>query len=169
MKFVYCLLLFSLLNSLDAVSQEVVPATVPKWLNCKLKDQNYATYKTLFVSLPNRQVWGIYDNNATEAIAVMGLGITTHSITYSATNRAGSTTLPNHSLNGSSGGDFYRYSLNMTFNELEVSQVSILNGMIYDTPDVDYYSCSVSKKPAIVSQYEDKYMKKGYLQKALQG
>jgi hypothetical protein len=155
--------------SLFAHSQEIVPPTFPTWLTCKVDPDSYAVNKELFISLPNKQVWGVYKNyKKTEAKGVMGLGLTYHKVTYSTKNRIGSSTIPTHSLNGNIDGDrFRRYAINLTFNQLEVVDINFIDGVIFETPDVSYYSCEVSGKPQLITSYEDKYLKKGYLERLL--
>jgi hypothetical protein len=160
---------FASFYSLFAYSKEIIPPTVPTWLTCKLQPDSYAFNETLFISLPNKQIWGVYKSYSTvEAIGVMGLGLTRHKVTYSTKNRIGISAAATHSLNGSvDGHSFSRYAINLTFNQLEVVDVDFRDGVIFRTPDVSYYSCKASGKPQLITSYEEKYLKKGYLERRL--
>jgi hypothetical protein len=172
MKFIK-LLLFTMivLQSPIAKAEEAVPPTVPEWLACKLDEPasySFTTEKTLFVSLPNKQVWGIYKNlldGTMEANGLLGPGLTIHEVTYSTKNRIESSFLATHSLNGRYGDSFIRYIIDMKFNSLEVANVIIQNDMLWQTPKITCYTCQpVYVKPKLIEIYEKKYLKKGYLE-----
>lgn len=154
-----------LILSSNVVAEDRVPENAPEWLLCVSKEKTYEPWQKIFISLKNRQVWGTYTNSK-EAAGLFGSGLTVHKIKYSFSHANTSSTAQSaHIMNGYIDSDHVRFTVGIFFNYLEIARVEMANDLILNTPTVEYYNCSITNKPRIITNYEKEYLKPNYLDK----
>lgn len=138
---------------LNANAYEEVPSNIPTWLYCQANDSDISHHseKEVYVSFLRKQAWKVYDDSW------QNLMVNGHDdVRYTSSNYRTVEGQSSHNLNARRNDTYYRLEVKDHLQTMQLTEVTIDNGLILGDPYVlDYYCRAVMKPTTSIKNQSD--------------